>query len=165
MNRIWQCGTIQLDMNLPERFDLTYVDQNGEKVRPIMLHRALFGSIERFIGIIIEHFAGVFPLWLAPEQMRIVPVNNDAHLEYAKEVEKALKASGIRVSIDSRDEKLNYKIRESQTRKVPYVLVIGDNEKATNSVTYRHHGTTNQVNVSLDEFINMVQEEIKSFGK
>ena len=165
MNRIWQCGTIQLDMNLPERFDLTYVNEQGEKVRPIMLHRALFGSIERFIGIIIEHYAGAFPLWLAPEQVVVIPVNNGAHLEYAEEVLKELKKAGLRASIDSRDEKLNYKIRESQTKKIPYTLVIGDNEVAAKSVTYRHHGTTNQVNMPLVEFIEKLQLEVKNFGK
>ena len=165
MNRIWQCGTIQLDMNLPERFDLTYVNEQGEKVRPIMLHRALFGSIERFIGIIIEHYAGAFPLWLAPDQVVVIPVNNGAHLEYAEEVLKELKNAGLRASIDSRDEKLNYKIRESQTKKIPYTLVIGDNEVAAKSVTYRHHGTTNQVNMPLVEFIEKLQLEVKNFGK
>ena len=165
MNRIWQCGTIQLDMNLPERFDLTYVNEQGEKVRPIMLHRALFGSIERFIGIIIEHYAGAFPLWLAPDQVVVIPVNNGAHLEYAEEVLKELKKAGLRASIDSRDEKLNYKIRESQTKKIPYTLVIGDNEVAAKSVTYRHHGTTNQVNMPLVEFIEKLQLEVKNFGK
>ncbi len=165
MNRIWQCGTIQLDMNLPERFDLTYVNEQGEKVRPIMLHRALFGSIERFIGIIIEHYAGAFPLWLAPEQVVVIPVNNGAHLEYAEEVLKELKKAGLRASIDSRDEKLNYKIRESQTKKILYTLVIGDNEVSSKSVTYRHHGTTNQVNMDLVEFVEKLQLEVKNFGK
>lgn len=165
MNRIWQCGTIQLDMNLPERFDLTYVGENGEKLRPIMLHRALFGSIERFIGILIEHFAGAFPLWLAPKQVIIIPVNNDAHLEYAKLVQAELQKVGIRVSIDSRDEKLNYKIRESQTKKIPYTLVLGDNEKNNESVTYRHFGTTESVNLPLQEMIGKLIEEVKTLGK
>lgn len=165
MNRIWQCGTIQLDMNLPERFDLTYVAEGGEKLRPIMLHRALFGSIERFIGIIIEHFAGAFPLWLAPKQMVIIPVNNDAHMEYAKEVEQVLTSVGIRISIDDRSEKMNYKIRESQTKKVPYTLVLGDKEANEKLVTYRHHGTNNSVTMSLDEFVQMIQDEIKNLGK
>ncbi len=165
MNRIWQCGTIQLDMNLPERFDLTYVAENGEKLRPIMLHRALFGSIERFIGILIEHYAGAFPLWLSPKQVVIIPVNNSAHLEYALEVEKALKAKGIRVSVDSRDEKLNYKIRESQTKKVPYTLVLGDNESSSKSITYRHFGTTESVNMPLQEFVHKLVEEIETLGK
>ncbi len=165
MNRIWQCGTIQLDMNLPERFDLTYVSETGEKLRPIMLHRALFGSIERFIGIIIEHYAGAFPLWLSPKQVIIIPVNNEAHVEYAKEVEKALKVAGLRVSIDDRDEKLNYKIRESQTKKTPYTLVLGDNEKSSNGVTYRAFGTNQSVSLTLDEFIEKLVSEVKKLGK
>lgn len=165
MNRIWQCGTIQLDMNLPERFDLTYVAENGEKKRPIMLHRALFGSIERFIGILIEHFAGAFPLWLAPKQMVIIPVSNEAHLEYAKKVEEALLKKNIRVSIDDRNEKMNYKIRESQTKKVPYTLVLGDQEANNNLVTYRHHGTNQSVTLSLDEFVDKITKEIENLGK
>ena len=165
MNRIWQCGTIQLDMNLPERFDLTYVAENGEKKRPIMLHRALFGSIERFIGILIEHYAGAFPLWLAPKQMVIIPVSNEVHLEYAKKVEKALLEKNIRVSIDERNEKMNYKIRESQTKKVPYTLVLGDQEAANNLVTYRHHGTNQSITMPLDEFVSKVVEEIENLGK
>ena len=123
MNRIWQCGTIQLDMNLPERFDLNYITETGEKKRPIMLHRALFGSIERFIGILIEHFAGAFPLWLAPKQIVIIPVNHDAHLQYAKYLETLLRKKDIRVTIDDRDQKMNYKIRESQTKKIPYTII------------------------------------------
>ena len=165
MNRIWQCGTIQLDMNLPERFDLIYVSENGEKLRPIMLHRALFGSIERFIGIIIEHYAGAFPLWLSPKQVIIIPVNNEAHGEYAKEVEKELKKAGLRVSIDNRDEKLNYKIRESQTKKTPYTLVLGDNEVQARAATYRKFGTNQSVTLSLDEFVNKLVDEVKNLGK
>lgn len=165
MNRIWQCGTIQLDMNLPERFDLTYVSETGEKLRPIMLHRALFGSIERFIGILIEHFAGAFPLWLSPKQVVILPVNQEAHGEYAKEVEKALKKAGLRVSIDERDEKLNYKIRESQTKKTPYTLVLGDNEKNSTTVTYRQFGTTESVSLPLNEFVLKLQKEVENLGK
>lgn len=165
MNRIWQCGTIQLDMNLPERFDLTYVSETGDKKRPIMLHRALFGSIERFIGILIEHFAGAFPLWLAPKQMVIIPVSNEVHFEYAQKVEKALRAKNIRVSIDERNEKMNYKIRESQTKKVPYTLVLGDQEANNNLITYRHHGTNNSVTVSFDEFIEQIEKEIATLGR
>lgn len=160
MNRIWQCGTIQLDMNLPERFDLTYIDQHGEKQRPIMLHRALFGSIERFIGILIEHYAGAFPLWLAPVQIKILPVNNEHHLDYAKEVNQTLKRLGYRVELDMRNEKLGYRIREAQTQKIPYSLVIGDKEKELVSVTYRKYGTQEQVTVSLNEFIDIIKDEL-----
>jgi threonyl-tRNA synthetase len=165
MNRIWQCGTIQLDMNLPERFDLTYVSETGDKVRPIMLHRALFGSFERFIGILIEHYAGAFPLWLAPRQMMIIPVSNEVHMEYANKVCALLKANGVRVEIDTRDEKMNYKIRESQTKKIPYTLVLGDKEVANNEITYRQHGTNNSVTMPLDEFLEKINLEIKNYGK
>ena len=164
MNRIWQCGTIQLDMNLPERFDLTYVSESGEKLRPIMLHRACFGSIERFIGIITEHYAGAFPLWLAPKQIVIIPVNNEAHGTYAKEVCQKLADAGFRVSVDERDEKLNYKIRESQTKKVPYTLVLGDKEVQENGVTYRKFGTQNSTPVAFEEFMKQLQEEVATKG-
>jgi threonyl-tRNA synthetase len=161
MNRIWQCGTIQLDMNLPERFDMTYIDQFGEKKRPVMLHRALFGSIERFIGILIEHYAGAFPTWLAPVQVKVIPVNMAFHYEYSKELVKLLQDEDIRVETDYRDEKLGYKIREAQTKKIPYQLVIGDQEVANHLVTYRRYGETEQVTVSVDEFIELIKKEIK----
>ena len=165
MNRIWQCGTIQLDMNLPERFDLTYISESGEKVRPIMLHRALFGSIERFIGILIEHFAGVFPLWLAPEQIKVIPVNNLYHLEYAKEVLAKLQALGIRASIDDRNEKMNYKIREAQTSKIPYTLVLGDKETQEGLITYRVHGEQKSTTLSYEEFVEMLKKELSPAAK
>lgn len=165
MNRIWQCGTIQLDMNLPERFDLTYVSANGEKVRPIMLHRALFGSIERFIGVITEHFGGAFPTWLAPVQVKLIPVNNEYHLEYVKELYNRLRDEGIRVEIDDREEKLGYKIREAQTKKIPYQLVVGDNEVKEKNITYRRYGQTDQVKVSVDEFVSMIKDEIKTLKR
>ena len=164
MNRIWQCGTIQLDMNLPERFDLTYVSETGEKLRPIMLHRACFGSIERFIGIITEHYAGAFPLWLAPKQIVIIPVNNEAHGAYAKDVCQKLADAGFRVSVDERDEKLNYKIRESQTKKTPYTLVLGDKEVQENGVTYRKFGTQASTSLSFEEFVSQMQEEVNTKG-
>ena len=128
LGRIWQCGTIQLDMNLPERFDITYVDKDGTKKRPIMLHRALLGSIERFIGIIIEHYAGAFPLWLAPKQVVVLPVNNEYHRHYAHQIVQALKKHGIRAHIDDRDEKLGYRIREANLKKITYQVVVGDEE-------------------------------------
>ena len=128
LGRIWQCGTIQLDMNLPERFDITYVDKDGTKKRPIMLHRALLGSIERFIGIIIEHYAGAFPLWLAPKQVVVLPVNNEYHRHYAHQIVQALKKHGIRAHIDDRDEKLGYRIREANLKKITYQVVGGDEE-------------------------------------
>lgn len=165
MNRIWQCGTIQLDMNLPERFDLTYISETGEKVRPIMLHRALFGSIERFIGILIEHFAGVFPLWLAPEQIKIIPVNNQYHLDYAKEVLNKLQALGMRASIDDRNEKMNYKIREAQTSKIPYTLVLGDKETSEGLITYRLHGEQKSNTLSMSDFVELLKQEMSPAAK
>ena len=161
MNRIWQCGTIQLDMQLPGRFDCTYIDENGQKVTPVMIHRACFGSLERFIGIIIENYAGAFPTWLAPVQVNLLPVVGDIHGTYAKEVKSILEEKGLRVSIDERNEKLGYRLRESQIQKIPYTLVIGDNEMNTKSVTYRKYGTKEQITVSLDEFISMILKEIK----
>jgi len=165
MKRIWQCGTIQLDMNLPERFDLNYIDSNGEKKRPVMLHRALYGSIERFIGILIEHYAGAFPTWMAPVQVKVIPVNLEFHSDFVKNLNKNLIDQGIRSELDLRDEKLGYKIREAQTRKVPYQLVIGDNEVAADQVTYRKYGEQAQITVSVDEFTTMIQKEIKNLGK
>lgn len=162
MNRIWQCGTIQLDMNLPERFDLTYIDASGEKKRPVMLHRALFGSIERFIGILIEHYAGAFPVWLSPVQIKIIPVNNEFHLSYAQNLLKLMSNEELRVELDSREEKLGYKIREAQTKKIPYQLVLGDKEVQENLVTYRRYGQQDQVTVTVDEFIKMIKEEINN---
>lgn len=162
IGRIWQCGTIQLDMNLPERFDLTYVDRDGSKQRPIMVHRALFGSFERFIGVITEHFAGAFPLWLSPVQINIIPVNNEYHLEYAKELKEKLLTYSFRVQLDDRDEKLSYKMRESQTKKIPYTLIIGDKEKDSNSVSYREFGSTETINISTLEFIDLLKDEIKN---
>ena len=158
MNRIWQCGTIQLDMNLPERFDLTYVAEDGSKKRPVMVHRALFGSLERFIGILIEHYAGLFPTWLAPVQAKIIPVNLGIHQEYCEKLEGIFKDAGIRYEADYRDEKLGYRIRESQIKKVPYALVIGDNEMNNNLVTYRKHGTQQQITVTIDEFVKLIKD-------
>ena len=161
MNRIWQCGTIQLDMQLPGRFDCTYITKDGGKATPVMIHRACFGSIERFIGIITENYGGNFPLWLAPEQIRIIPVN-EVHMDAAKKLLDSLKALGFRATLDDRnEEKLGYKIREAQTKKIPYQLVIGDKEKDLEAITYRRHGEQNQVTVSYSEFISMISEEVK----
>ena len=156
LGRVWQCGTIQLDMNLPERFDLTYIAEDGTKKRPVMLHRVIYGSIERFIGILIEHYAGAFPLWLAPVQVNIIPVSNEHHLDYAKQVANTLDKAGIRVKIDDRDEKMGYKMRESQTKKIPLTLVLGDKEVAEGKVSYRKFGIQDTTTVSSDEFINLV---------
>jgi len=163
MNRLWQCGTIQLDMNLPERFDITYIDEKGEKKRPIMLHRAIFGSMERFIGIIIEHYGGAFPTWLAPVQIRLIPVNKELHLAHVQELKDLFFKEGLRVEIDDRDEKLGYKIREAQTQKIPYQLVIGDKEVEKGILTYRRYGSSETVTVTVREFVEMIKEEISSF--
>ena len=164
MNRIWQCGTIQLDMNLPERFDLTYVSEDGSKKRPVMVHRALFGSLERFIGIITEHYAGAFPTWLAPIQVKIIPVNLNYHKEYCEKLQALFLDNSIRQEADYREEKLGSKIREAQTKKIPYSLVIGDNEVANNLVTYRKHGSTEQVTVTVDEFIEIIKKHNKELN-
>jgi len=162
LGREWQCGTIQLDMNLPERFDLTYIDKDGEKKRPIMLHRVIFGSVERFIGILIEHFAGAFPLWLSPVQINVIPVNNEYHLEYAKTLKAKLLEQGLRVELDDREEKLGYKMRESVMKKIPYALVIGQKEVDEGVISYRKYGTEETHTVTYDEFVNMISEEIKN---
>ncbi len=165
LGRIWQCGTIQLDMQLPGRFNCTYVDSHGEKVTPIMIHRACFGSLERFIGILIENYAGAFPLWLAPVQVKVIPVKNEYHLDYAKEVYTLLESQGIRVELDDREEKLGYRIREAQMKKIPYQLVLGDKERDERTVTYRQFGEQKQTTVSLDDFIQMILKEIMNKGK
>lgn len=162
LGRVWQCGTIQLDMNLPERFELTYVDANGQKVRPVMVHRVIFGSIERFIGILIEHFAGAFPLWLAPVQIKVLPVNNEYHLEYAKKVTADLEALGFKVEMDDREEKLGYRMREGQMQKVPYLLVLGNNERDENSVTYRLHGDQKQTTINYEAFVTMITKQVEN---
>ena len=162
IGREWQCGTIQLDMNLPERFDLTYVDADGSKKRPIMLHRVIFGSIERFIGVLIEHFAGAFPIWLAPVQVNIIPVNNEYHLEYSKEILDLLKDNDVRVKLDDREEKLSYKMRESQTKKTPLTLILGDKERDENTISYRLFGSKETITVTKEEFIKKVKEDIAS---
>ena len=162
LSREWQCGTIQLDMQLPERFDLTYIDKDGSKKRPIMLHRVIYGSIERFIGVLIEHFAGNFPLWMAPIGVNVIPVNNNYHLEYAKEITKTLKESGLRVNLDDRDEKLGYKLREALVKKYPYNLILGQKEQDTKTISYRHHGKEETINISVEDFIQKLKEEIKN---
>ena len=162
LGRVWQCGTIQLDMNLPERFDLTYIDSDGNKKRPVMLHRVIYGSIERFIGILIEHYAGAFPLWLSPVQINIIPVNNEYHLEYSNKLLEKLTNNNIRAKLDDRNEKLGYKMRESQTKKIPLTLVIGDKEVNENMVSYREFGKNDVITCSVEEFIDKVNDCIKN---
>ncbi len=162
MGRTWQCGTVQLDMNLPGRFDCFYIDKDGEKKTPIMIHRACLGSIERFTGMIIENYAGAFPTWLAPVQVMLLPVNNEFHLEYTDELYRLLSKEGIRVQKDDANEKLGYRLRNTQVKKIPYTIVIGDNERDNKTVTYRKYGTQAQITVSIDEFIKLIKEEIAS---
>ena len=160
MGRTWQCGTIQLDVNLPHRFGCTYIDENGEKVEPVMLHRVVFGSVERFLGILIENYGGAFPTWLAPTQVEILPVNTEVHGAYAKDVERVLKEAGVRVEVDDANEKLGYRLRNAQVNKVPFTLVLGDKEAETRSVTYRVYGQKEQVTVSLEEFKAKILDSI-----
>ena len=152
-------------MQLPGRFNCTYIAEDGSKKVPVMIHRACFGSLERFIGIIIENYAGVFPTWLAPVQVKLIPVNCEIHMEYVNKLADILEKNNIRFEIDNRDEKLGYKIREAQTKKIPYQLVCGDNEASNNLVTYRKHGSNETVTVSIDEFIEKIKNEINSLGK
>ena len=160
IGRTWQCGTIQLDFQMPQRFELEYVGEDGQKHRPIMIHRAIFGSIERFIGILIEHFAGKFPVWLAPMQVKILPIT-DRTLEYAEKVAKALKDKGIRCEIDKRNEKIGYKIREARMEKVPYVLVLGDKEAEEGTVNVKKRGVEEKETQLLADFVKRVCKENK----
>lgn len=158
-------STIQLDFMLPERFGLTYVGKDGEEHRPVMIHRGIVGTMERFIAYLIEIYKGAFPTWLAPVQARIIPVNLDAHSEYAKKVEEELNKRGFRAEVDTRNEKLGYKIREAQTQKVPYTLVLGNDEMNADSVNVRPYGTEEQNTMSLNEFIKMIDEDINSYSR
>ncbi|MCI5837573.1 MAG: threonine--tRNA ligase [Veillonellaceae bacterium] len=159
LGRTWQCGTIQLDMQMPERFDMHYIGEDGEKHRPVMLHRAGFGSIERFIGILIEHYAGKFPAWLAPVQVQLIPVT-ERHLAYAQQVRDELKAAGIRVQIDERNEKLGYKIRGAQLQKVPYMLILGDKEMEAGTVSVRRRDGEETPGVAVADFTADLAAEI-----
>ena len=159
IGRTWQCGTIQLDMQMPQRFDLEYTGADGEKHRPIMIHRVAFGSIERFIGILIEHFAGAFPTWLAPVQVKVLPIS-DKHMDYAQKVYEALEAAGIRSEIDTRAEKIGYKIREAQVNKIPYMLVVGGKEEETGKVSVRSRFAGDEGQKDLAAFIEDIQKEI-----
>lgn len=160
LKRSHQCGTVQLDFQMPEKFDLNYIDERNEKRRPVVIHRAVLGSFDRFLGILIEHFGGAFPAWLAPVQVKIIPVSNLVHEEYTKEIEEKLQNVGLRVERDVRSEKLGYKIREAQIQKIPYVLVIGDKEMENGSVNVRKYGEERSEVVSLATFIESLQVEI-----
>lgn len=160
LGRTWQCGTIQLDMNLPERFQIEYIGEDGQKHRPIMIHRACFGSMERFIGILTEHYAGAFPTWMAPVQVKILPIS-EKHVEYAKELAKQMHRDYVRVEVDDRSEKIGYKIRQAQMAKVPYMLVVGDKEVEEGTVNVRKHGGDELGSVPFEEFFNSIKVEIK----
>lgn len=161
LGRSWQMGTVQVDFQLPLRFNLSYIDKNGEKKTPILIHRALFGSFERFIGIITEHFAGAFPVWLAPIQVKVIPIT-DAHLPYAEEAAEKLREKGIYVELDSRNEKVGYKIREVQLQKIPYMLIVGDKEIKDRTVSVRSHKSGELGAIPLEEFIKKIESEIKN---
>ncbi|MCI7742041.1 MAG: threonine--tRNA ligase [Clostridiales bacterium] len=164
LGRTWQCGTIQLDSQLPERFQLEYTGADGEKHRPIMIHRVVFGSIERFIGVITEHFAGAFPVWLSPVQARVMPITDRAS-DYAKQLAERLDQEGVRVDTDLRNEKIGYKIREAQMQKLPYMLVVGDKEAESGTVSVRTRGGVDLGAMPVDEFIAKIKEEIKTRAK
>lgn len=162
LGRTWQCGTIQMDMQLPERFDVTYIGEDSEKHRAVMLHRAGFGSLERFIGILIEHYAGAFPTWLAPVQVKVIPVTEEKHLEYARSVAAALRESHVRVEVEESNETLGYKIRKAQMEKVPYMLIVGDKEMASHTVSIRSRKDGDQGAMPIAVFIANVTREIKN---
>ena len=154
-------STCQLDFLLPRKFELSYIDKNGEKQIPVVLHRAIFGTFDRFTAFIIEELKGIFPLWLAPTQVNIIPVNNEYHLEYANNVYNLLKENNIRVNLDDREEKLGYKMRESQTKKIPLTLILGDQERDNNTISYRRHGERDTITIDINEFITLINESIK----
>jgi threonyl-tRNA synthetase len=159
LKRRHQCGTIQLDFQMPEKFDLTYVGQDNEKHRPVVLHRAMYGSIDRFIGILVEHYAGAFPTWLAPIQVRLMTIN-EAHAAYAEKVKERLLQAGLRVELDVRNEKIGYKIREAQMQKIPYMLVIGEKEAADGTLSVRKRGVGDEGSFTVDQFLEKITAEI-----
>ena len=155
-------STVQLDYQLPERFELTYIDKSGEKARPVVIHRAILGSLDRFVAFLLEETKGILPTWLSPVQVNIIPVNNEYHLDYCKKLKCQLQKEQIRVEIDSREEKLGYRMRESQTKKIPYTLVIGDKEVESNLVNYRTHGSNDTTSISIIDFIELIQKNIQN---
>jgi len=160
LGRTWQCGTVQLDMNLPERFDLTYTNEKGESVRPVMIHRVIFGSVERFLGVLVEHYAGAFPTWLSPVQVQLLAVS-EKHIEGAKKIKAELKNSGIRVELDISDETVGNKVRKAVKQKSPYIVVVGDKELEDSDWTIRVRGQEEQLTMSKDKFIEKVKEEVE----
>ena len=165
LGREWQMGTVQLDFQLPQRFDLYYIDENGEKKTPIMIHRAIFGSFDRFIGIITEHFAGAFPTWLAPVQVKVLPISTEKHADYARKLVDELTDKGFRIEIDDRNEKIGYKIREAQLQKVPYMLVVGDKEIENNQVGVRSRKDGDIGAMSIRDFEEKLDREVKNFER
>jgi len=161
LGRLWQLSTVQFDFNLPARFELEYTGEDGEKHQPVMVHRALFGSVERFFGVLIEHYAGAFPLWLAPVQVGLVPIS-EKHLAYAEQVKAKLEAAGLRVELDSRNEKMNAKIRDFGMQKMPFILVMGDKEAAAEAVSVRTRGKGDEGSVALVDFIARAQGLLES---
>ena len=161
IGRTWQCGTIQLDFQLPQRFELEYTGEDGQKHRPIMIHRVVYGSIDRFMGILIEHFAGAFPLWLAPEQVRVLPIT-DRNNDYANSLREVLKQVGIRATVDERNEKVGYKIREAHNMKIPYLIIVGDEEQANGTISIRGRGNENASGLNMSQFVERLKDEIKS---
>ena len=155
IGRTWQCGTIQLDLQLPQRFDAEYIGADGKKHRPIMIHRVVFGSIERFMGILIEHFAGKFPLWLSPVQVKILTIS-DKFISYTQSVENTLKKEGIRCEIDTRAEKIGYKIREARLERVPYIIIVGEKEAENNSISVRKRDEGELGNMSVKDFLALL---------
>jgi threonyl-tRNA synthetase len=162
LGRMWQLSTVQFDFNLPERFELEYKGEDGELHRPVMVHRALFGSVERFFGVLIEHYAGAFPLWLAPVQVGLVPISSEKHLNYAEHVKTALEAAGLRVELDARNEKMNAKIRDFGLQKVPFILILGDKEAGSNSVSVRTRGKGDQGSATLEDFVARAKTLVQS---
>ena len=161
LGRTWQCGTIQMDMQLPERFDVNYIGEDGEKHRAVMLHRAGYGSLERFIGILIEHFGGAFPVWISPVQVKVIPVT-EKHLDYAKAVASAMSESNIRVEVEDANETLGYKIRKAQMEKVPYMIIVGDKEVKSRTVAIRSRKDGDVGSMPLPMFVANLIREIKS---
>jgi threonyl-tRNA synthetase len=159
LRRSWQLATIQLDFQMPERFELEYIDEKNERRRPVMIHRAIMGSMERFIGVLIEHFAGAFPTWLSPVQAAVLPIS-DQYMDYAAEVASALRSRGVRCELDNRNEKIGYKIRDWEVHKVPYMLIVGEKEQSSRSVSVRRHRAGDLGSQSLDAFGEQILQEI-----
>ena len=162
LGRLWQLSTVQFDFNLPKRFELEYVGEDGERHQPVMVHRALFGSVERFFGVLIEHYAGSFPLWLAPVQVGVVPISNEKHLEFAESVKQRLEAAGLRVELDASNGKMQGKIRDFGLQKVPFILIVGDKEAQTDSVSVRTRGKGDQGSVTVEAFLARATEIAKA---